>query len=76
MSRHDHVIKIVRYTDDDGNPTCCTNWETDRCGFLGVRRMGTIEVCMATGLDLYRSPAQQKDLLRPAIGCPVWEGTK
>lgn len=78
------TIKIDAYLDANGDPTCCTDWTTARCRFVSVRKLGTVEVCSATGRDIQRGPAgmahgefsndPSKHLLRPVHDCQVWAG--
>ena len=73
-------IPIVAYRDSNGAPACCVDWNTARCKFVSTQRSGVFEVCSATGLDLWRLPAdpppdkrrKNYHLLRPVAGCPVW----
>jgi hypothetical protein len=65
------TIEVLAYRDDDGNPTCCTDWGNARCRFVSTRKFGLVEVCSVTGHDLQRGPADIH-LLRPHDGCPVW----
>jgi hypothetical protein len=75
-------IAVPAYRDSEGAPTCCADWETARCPFLMLRKMGLVEVCGVTGKDIQRGPAglqpgefaeePSKHMLRPVTGCPVW----
>jgi hypothetical protein len=70
MSIETRLIPVDAYRDDQGQPTCCTHWGTERCKFVATRRLGTVEVCTILGRDLQRS--QATTLLVPDVMCPVW----
>lgn len=77
-------ISVMAFRDDDGHPTCCADWDLQRCQFIGSRvepGTGRISVCMQTGRDIPRkaygpTPVtyDSAELLRPVSGCPIWEG--
>jgi hypothetical protein len=64
-------IKVTRYRDPEGNPTCCANVQTGEvCRFLGSRRMGAIDVCMLSEhRDLFPSSGGFQS---PDDECLVW----
>ena len=72
------TIKIERFRDPAGAPTCCRVYGERQCKFLGARHFGTVDLCRLTGADLYRSAQGQPvnygfdGWVRPADGCPVW----
>lgn len=46
------AIKVFR--DHDGHPTCCKYIVDQQCQFLTTRKMGSVEICGFTDLDLRR----------------------
>jgi hypothetical protein len=65
-------IKVQRYKTPGGAPTCCLDHPAgETCRFLGFRNLGTVDVCMATGADLFRS-RKERYTIPPEIGCVVW----
>ncbi len=65
------LIRVQRFRSPDGLPTCCANHDAgETCRYLGVRKFGTVDVCML---------GEQRDLSertmafqRPDARCEVW----
>lgn len=72
LSEPKKIIEIQAYRDSNGKPTCSLVWGEKSCKWVGTRRMGTQEVCMATGSILDRDPVGI-GYLQPACGCPIWD---
>lgn len=66
------IIKIEKFRDDDGNPTCAVNMLNGQwCRFLGSRKFGAIDVCMyGEQKDLRVRPYTRYTI--PHKECPVW----
>lgn len=80
MTTEAHTITVTAYRTPDGRPTCCARWPdsacprsmpAQMCQFLRTTRMGTVELCGATGDELQRHDDGFGYLI-PAEGCPVW----
>ncbi len=67
------AILVQRFRSPDGAPTCCADLPTGKvCQFLGVRKFGTLDVCMlGEQRDLAR---RTNDFQRPDVRCEVWFG--
>ena len=68
------TITVSAYRSPDGRPTCCSSWPDHACGWMGVRKFGTVEVCRPLSRDIDRDGADGTGYLRPVDGCPVWAG--
>ncbi len=75
------AIIVERFSDPDGVPTCCRHVGDQQCRFLGSRNLGLVEVCGLLGAELHRfgyvpgsTDWAADGWVRPATGCPVWEG--
>jgi len=69
------TIKVERFRDPEGRPTCCRVWGEQWCQFIGTSRLGMIEVCRMTGAELMRD-MDKSGWLRPCSKCPVWDGAE
>lgn len=83
MSTETRSVTVKVFRDNDGYPTCCKYIVDQQCQFLTTRKMGTVEVCGFTGLDLrrgwhgmgekdYAMEWDENHRLRPGKGCPIW----
>lgn len=68
------TIKVQRFRSPDGAPTCCADHQAGHiCRFFGVRKFGTVDVCM---LGEQRDLAHRvNDFQRPDAHCEVWADT-
>lgn len=68
-----HTIEIQAYRTPSGEPTCCVDHSAGQtCKFLGLRKFGTVDVCMlGPQVDLERVDGFTK----PHTGCLVWRPT-
>lgn len=72
MSAQEYAtIRIERFIDPSGVPTCCADHEAGQtCRFLGQRHFGAVDVCMlGEPRDL---PSRGTDYQRPDARCEVW----
>ena len=68
------TIKIQRYRDPDGNPTCCAAYDAKLCAFLGFRSLGMQAVCMLGEQVDLSSRHGEMSFLMPHARCRVWAG--
>lgn len=77
-------VEVVRYTDQQGNPTCATNFETGEiCEFYRTQRLGTHETCLFSDPDRrYQTHLKRRisskgiegdGTLIPCDNCLVWK---
>ena len=52
MATTTKTIEFKLYQTDDGVSVCKLS-QKEKCPFLGVRKFGTVYVCMVSGDDLY-----------------------
>ena len=77
------TIKIARYRDPAGLPTCAAKFNTrDVCRFYATRRFGQDETCLVAGEKIGKRWDQlnRRDgghgSLEPMKDCPVWPTTE
>lgn len=69
-------IKIERYRDNEGQPTCSIGINpNETCQVMMARNWGFTHVCGWTHTDLERRyvNGEQIGMLIPCDGCPVWK---
>lgn len=55
MSIEPLTITVQAYRDEDGHPTCAADFPQGHvCQFLGVRKFGTQDTCLAKNTDVFR----------------------
>ena len=74
MTTETRTIHVQAYRDKDGNPTCAADFPQGHvCQFLGVRKFGTQDTCLAKNTDVFRRVSWPLyGFLVPVEGCPVW----
>lgn len=71
-------LPIVRYRDDDGNPTCAADFQNGRvCIFYRTQKFGCLETCVFADVDGWRRmPTRRRKggegTLVPLPTCPLW----
>ena len=71
-------LPIVRYRDEEGNPTCACDFQNGRvCIFYGTQKFGCSETCWFADKDGRRwIPMQRRKggegTLVPLTTCPLW----
>ena len=77
------TIKIARYRDPAGLPTCAANFNTrEVCKYYAVQRLGLNETCFVAGdkSGRYWEQLNRRDgghgSLEPMKDCPVWPATE
>ena len=77
------TIKIARYRDPAGLPTCAANFNTRNvCRFYATRKLGQDEICLIAGDKIGKHPesisrrADSNGSLVPLKDCPVWPATE
>ena len=78
MTTETRTITVLAYRDEDGQPTCAADFSQGHvCRFLGVRKFGTQDTCLAKNNDVFRRVSGPPyGFLVPVVGCPVWEGRR
>ena len=73
------TLRVTRYRDPAGNPTCAVNFPANQvCWFYMSQRMGCHETCFFANKEgkyweaLYRS--KDTGMLVPLKQCPIWKG--
>jgi hypothetical protein len=76
--KEETCLKVVRYRDPDGNPTCAMDFDKGLiCQFYQTERFGVSETCVFAPLrGRYRDRLERRDegkgFLIPLKECPVW----
>ena len=76
--KEETCLRVVRYRDPDGNPTCARNFDRGMiCQFYQTERFGVLETCFfALRHNRYRDSMERRDegkgFLIPLKECPVW----
>lgn len=67
------TIKVTKYTDSKGNPTCAKDFPTGKvCIFYATYRFGANEFCFLTQKNIFRRDKGEGSLI-PTKECPVHE---
>ena len=65
------TISVQRFRDPNGAPTCCADHLAgEKCRFFGVRKFGTVDVCMLGEQRDLRD--RESGFTRPDKVCEVW----
>jgi len=65
---NDAILRIKRYTDKDGSPTCAKDFRTGEvCQFLYTKRFGSILMC-----NLYEHELYEDSPIQPLKQCELW----
>ena len=74
MTTETRTITVQAYRDEDGQPTCAADFQQGHvCRFLGSRKFGTQDTCLAKNNDVFRRVSGPPyGFLVPVVGCPVW----
>ncbi len=74
MTTETRTITVQAYRDEDGQPTCAADFQQGHvCRFLGSRKFGTQDTCLAKNTDVFRRfSGPPYGFLVPVVGCPVW----
>ena len=76
-----HNLPIIAYRDDDGNPTCASDFMNGRiCIFYTTQKFGTIETCSFPEysgaalriMDRRNKGGDMIGTLIPVPACPLW----
>ena len=68
MNENYKTIRVKVYLDGNGKQVCAANFAVGEiCKFLGTMNMGTKDVCLVSGSELFRD----KGFLRPCEKCII-----
>lgn len=72
MTRTETTITVPKLHDNQGNPTCCTQWgvRENTCPLLRVQGIKSLELCNWTGDELFRRDNGIGKLI-PSSECPI-----
>ncbi len=72
--KEEFSLKVTRYRDKDGQPTCAADFPTEEiCRFYGTKVFGSQEVCMFHDDTLLTRRKKGEGTLIPLRYCPLWE---
>jgi hypothetical protein len=80
MSKELSTIRVTKYRDDLGRPTCALNFKTgDVCEFFRTQRFGTIDTCLFAEQQYKYRESQLRynngnGHTIPLNNCPIWNG--
>lgn len=72
MAVIEKYLKVKTFTTPDGKPTCASNFSNwDICRFLGSTKFGTVDYCLALGVEIRRDGELQNGFTIPNMACPM-----
>ena len=74
MAVIEKYLKVKTFTTPEGKPTCASNVSKgNSCRFLGTRRFGTVDCCLALSVEIRRDGELQDGFTIPHKSCPMNE---
>lgn len=74
MPTIEKYLKVKTFTTPAGKPTCASNVSNgNMCRFLGTTKFGTVDCCLALGVEIRRGGEIQNGFTIPHNACPMNE---